>query len=221
MSKKKIDKLASLYVILAVFVAVMSVFSFTFAWYVKSNTQYLNIKFAPPIVINVTNDVSMVKPIDGNTDALIPGSKINMQLGIKMDEHSSNAYVRAKMTIVFESVFDENNQLIQWDEFVNVDNAISPNWEPVNFSKDPMKDDIWYVCRTGSGSQMVAREVSPGDEILFANGTIDLSLELDNRFADKEIKIAFVVESIQTVGVSDPLAGGKENARYHEIWGSN
>ena len=63
-------------------------------------------------------------------------------------------------------------------------------------------------------------EVKPGDIITFANGTIDLSLDLDNRFAEKKISIVFVVESLQIEGIEDPLAQGTENAKYHAIWGS-
>lgn len=221
MNKKKLDKLASLYVVVAVFVAVISVFSFTFAWYVKTSTQYLNVTFAPPIVINLNNNVSMIKPIDGSPDALLPGSKVAINLGLQMEEESSIAYVRAKMSIIFEDVFEADGTPVLFEDFVHVENAITGDWVEVNFSRNPIKDDIWYVCKTGGGDNVISREVSPGNVITFANGTIDLSLELDNRFAEKAIKIVFVVESIQTVGVEDPLANGVANAKYHEIWGSD
>ena len=55
---------------------------------------------------------------------------------------------------------------------------------------------------------------------LYFNGTIDLLLNLDNRFAEKKIEVVFVVESLQTVGVEDPLANGIANAKYHEVWGT-
>ena len=221
MNRKKLDKLASLYVVVAVFVAIISVFSFTFAWYVKTSTQYLNITFAPPIVIELDNNVTMITPVEGNTKALLPGSKVSINLGFRMNQQSSIAYVRAKMAIVFEDVFEADGTPVLWTDFVNVQNSIvDANWVEVDFSKDPTKNDIWYVCKTGSAGNMISREVSPGDEITFANGTIDLSLNLDNRFAEKKIDIVFVVESIQTVGVEDPLANGIANAKYHEVWGS-
>lgn len=221
MNRKKLDKLASLYVVVAVFVAIVSVFSFTFAWYVKTSTQYLNITFAPPIVIDLDNNVQMITPIEGNTNALLPGSKVSINLGFKMNSQSSVAYVRAKMAIVFEDVFEADGTPVLWDNFVNVENSVvDANWVRVDFSKDPTREDWWYVCKTGSAGNMISREVSPGDEITFANGTIDLLLNLDNRFAEKKIEIMFVVESIQTVGVEDPLANGIGNAKYHEVWGS-
>ena len=220
MHKKKLDKLTSLYVIVAVLVAVMSIFSFTFAWYIKSSTQYLNIKFAQPIVIDIHNDAYVKTPIDGDIKAMMPGSSFGVNLGISMPENSSNAYVRAKMSIEFENVYDENNQLVLWDNFVEVESAISNQWVRVDFSKDPAKQDIWYVCKVGEGNAISSREVSPGDVITFANGSVSLSLDIDNKFAEKDINVVFVVESLQTVGVSDPLAGGIGNAKYHEVWGS-
>lgn len=224
MHKRKIDKLASLYIVVSVFVAVLSIFSFTFAWYIKTSTQYLNIKFAPPVIVNINSETEMITPIDGNVDALLPGAKVGVNLGISMPQGSSNAYVRAKMSVVFDDVYeyDQNGKLVQvlWDSFVNVQNAVSENWVEVDFSRDPNKQDLWYVCKASLGESVVSREVSSGDVITFANGTISLSLDLDNRFAEKNINIVMVVESIQTEGVSDPLAAGVENAKYHEVWGS-
>ena len=220
MQKRKLDKLTSLYVIVAVLVAVMSIFSFTFAWYIKTSTAYLNITFAPPIVIDINNKAQVVTPIDGNIKAMMPGSSFSINLGLSMPEGSSTAYVRAKMSVEFEDVYDSNNQLVRWDEYVSVDTAISTNWVKVDFSRDPAKEDIWYVCKASAGSDMISREVSPGDTITFANGMVFLSLDIDNKFADKDINVVFIVESLQTVGVSDPLAGGVSNAKYHEVWGS-
>lgn len=221
MKKKKVDKLVSLYAVVAVFVAVLSVFSFTFAWYVKTSTQYLNITFAPPIVVNITNTASVITPIEGSADAVLPGSKVKINLGVQMDNNSSNAYMRAKMSLIFDDVYDENNQLLIWDNYVDISNAIElSDWVEVNFSTDPLVEDIWYVCKTGYGTGMISHEVTAGEIIPFANGTIDIKLNINNYFAEKQIKIVFVVETVQTVGVSDPLANGVQNAKYHEIWGS-
>ena len=220
MRKKKLDKLATIYVVVAVFVAVLSIFSFTFAWYVKTSSQYLNITFAPPIVIDIKNEVSVIEPVECPIDALLPGSRLSVDLGISMPQGSSNAYVRAKMAVVFENVYDENNQLVLWTNFVNVNNAVTDSWVEVDFSTDPTVEDIWYVCKSSSGTDMISREVSPGDVISFANGTIDLSYEIDNRFAEKKIDIVFVVESLQVEGVEDPLANGVNNAKYHPVWGN-
>ena len=224
MHKNKLSKLASLYIVVSVFVAVLSIFSFTFAWYVKVSTASLNIKFAPPILIEIKNEATLIEPVGGNLDALLPGSKIGVNMGISMPEGSSNAYVRAKMSIVFEDVYemDENGNPVPvlWDDFVDVQNAVSDNWIQVNFSRDENKEDLWYVCRAGAGS-MISREVSPGDVITFANGTIDLFYELDNRFADKKINIVLVVETVQVEGVSDPLINGLSGAKWHEVWGSD
>lgn len=218
MRKKKIDKLASLYIIVAVFVAVLSVFSFTFAWYIKTSTQYLNITFAPPIIVNIKNEAKIIQPVSDDVEALIPGSKFSINLGINMEEGSSSAYVRAKMAIVFEDVYDENNQLLLWDDLVHIENSITDSWIEVNFGTDEVPD-MWYVCKTSVGSQIISKEVSPGDMITFANGTIELSLDIDNRFAEKKIEIVMVVETLQVVGVEDPLKNGVMGAKFHEVWG--
>ena len=218
MKRKKLDKLSAFYLIVAVFVAVLSAFSFTFAWYIKSTSEYLNVTFAPPIVLRIKNEASVIHSVSDDLNNLIPGSKFGINLGIEMDNNSSSAYVRAKMAIVFEDVYDENEQLLLWDNLVHVENAITENWVEVNFGTDTVPD-MWFVCKTSVGTQVISKEVNPGDSIEFANGTIELSLDLDNRFASKKIEIVMVVETLQVEGVEDPLANGVQNARYHEVWG--
>lgn len=218
--KKKIDKLTSLYLITAVFVAVLSVFSFTFAWYVKTSTQYLNIQFAPPIVVNIKNEIILRKTVSGENEALIPGSSFGVNLGIYMEENSSSAYVRAKMAVVFEEVYDENNQLLLWNDLVIVNNSINEtSWIEVNFGTTE-KPDWWYVCKRSVGSQIISQEVNAKDSITFANGIVTLTEKLDNSFANKKIEVVMIVETLQVVGVEDPLANGIENAKFHEIWGT-
>ena len=217
--KKKIDKLASIYLITAVFVAVLSVFSFTFAWYVKTSTQYLNVQFAPPIVVNLKNEIILRQTVTGENEVLIPGSSFGINLGVYMEENSSSAYVRAKIAIVFEDVYDENNQLLLWNDMVNVNNSINEDsWIEVNFGTD-QNPDWWYVCKRSVGNQIISKEVNPKDSITFANGTVTLTENMDNNFANKKIEVVLVVETLQVVGVEDPLAGGVANAKYHEIWG--
>ena len=107
MKRKKLDKLSAFYLIVAVFVAVLSAFSFTFAWYIKSTSEYLNVTFAPPIVLRIKNEASVIHSVSDDLNNLIPGSKFGINLGIEMDNNSSSAYVRAKMAIVFEDVYAE------------------------------------------------------------------------------------------------------------------
>lgn len=217
--KKKLDKMTSLYLITAVFVAVLSVFSFTFAWYVKTSTQYLNIQFAPPIVVSIKNEIVLRQTITGENEVLIPGSSFGVNLGIYMEENSSSAYVRVKMAVVFENVYDENNQLLLWDNMVVVNNSINEDyWIEVNFGT-AQNPDWWYVCKRSSGNQIISREINPKDEITFANGTVTLTEKIDNNFANKKIEVVMIVETLQTVGVKDPLSNGLANAYKHEIWG--
>ena len=220
MHKKKIDKLITLYAIVAVFVAVLSVFSLTFSWYIKTSEQSMYIKFAPPININIENEVTVIEPYGASIDSLIPGSKFAMNLGVSMPEGSSTAYVRAKMSVVFENVYDEKGQLMLWDNYVYVDNAITDSWIAVDFSTNPANPDIWYVCKTSVGNSMISREVSPGDVIPFASGTVELSYAIDNNFASKKIDVVMVVQTLQVVGVEDPLANGLTGAKFHAVWGN-
>ena len=219
MHKKKIDKLVTLYAIVAVFVTVLSVFSLTFSWYIKTSEESTYVKFAPPITINIDNEITVIEPYGVDINSLMPGSQFAMNIGVSMPEGSSPAYVRAKMSLVFENVYDEKGQLMLWDNYVIVDNAITDSWIAVDFSTNPSSPDIWYVCKTSVGNSMISREVGPGDSISFASGTVQLTYGLDNNFAKKKIDIVMVVQTLQIVGVEDPLANGLNGAKFHPVWG--
>ena len=218
--KKKIDKLVILYAIVAVFVSVLSLFSFTFSWYIKTSEQSVYVKFAPPILINIDNEVHVIEPDGMSIDAMLPGSKFGLNLGVNMPEGSSVAYVRAKMSIRFENVYDEKGKPMLWDGLVEVENAVTDNWVAVDFSRTGTKD-IWYVCKNSVGNSMISRQVSPGDVIPFASGVVSLSYDLDNNFANKKIEVVMVVETLQVVGIEDPLANGISGAKFHSVWGSD
>lgn len=225
---KKLNMLSTLYIVVAIFVLVLSVFSVTFAWYIKSSTQYINnITFAKPVVVEMTSDMKMSEVAVGTPDAVMPGDELMVNIGVKMAENSSRAYVRAKLEVVFDDVYDENNLPVSWDGLIEgfsegaVDQSVvDPSWIKVNFSRNPADPDWWYVLRLSVATTTSSRQLAPGEESTFINnGQIKVSVNMDNRFAQKSIKFLFTVETIQVEGVDDPLSGGVNNAKYHAQWG--
>ena len=217
----KISKLTTFYVVIAVFMCVLSVFSFTYAWYVKNSTHYVGITFARPISILINNNVTVAEEIaGGTTDNVLPGYSINVNLSMSMAQDSSPAYIRARVIISPDEVLDENGQVIDWikSEFivVNLEDNIGENWVRVDFSNDPAVKDEWYVLRRANN---ISREMIAGENQMFVNGTIDFSANIDNRFASKNVNIVFEVEAIQTKNIEDPLANGIVGAK-NSVWGS-
>ena len=211
---KKLSKTAWLYVFIALFITVLSFFSATLAWYIKTQTKSLGITFANPVVVEVNNKASVVNAINGgNVGALKPGSKVSINTGIKLAENSSNAYVRAKITLVAEDIYDENGNLQRWDNYVTISGGsiaggvtpIASSWQEILFEENG-KIEKWYVVKSQDG---VARELVAGDPVAFYDGEVVISRKMDNRFANKSIEIQFVVESIQAEGVVDPIACGQ------------
>lgn len=205
---------------MSVFVCVLSVFSFTFAWYIKTNTESINFSFAKPIVVDMTSSVRMDDLAVGTPNAVMPGDKLYVNIGVRMDNDSSPAYVRAKLNVKFDDVYDENNQLVSWDGMLNgvvegfvTNDVVGEDWVLVNFSRGDTRD-YWYVLKL-RGSTNVARQLSKGEVVTFANSSIDVSLKLDNRYAEKNISFIFSVETIQVNGIDDPIAFGSR----HDVWG--
>ncbi len=218
--KSKLNMLSAVYIIMSVFVCVLSVFSFTFAWYIKTNTESLNFTFAKPIVVDLTSSVRMDELAVGTPDAVMPGDKLYVNIGVRMSDSSSPAYVRAKLNVDFDDVYDENNQLVSWDGMLSgveqgfvTNDVVSEDWVLVNFSRSDTPD-YWFVLKL-RGSTNVARQLSESEVVTFANSTINVSLKLDNRFAEKKITFSFSVETIQVNGISDPIAFGSR----HDQWG--
>ncbi len=228
---KKLSKTALLYVFIAIFIAVLSLFSITLAWYIKTQKQTIGIKFANPVVVQIDySDIannSIIQSITGGTaDSLKPGSKVTVNVGVSMAENSSLAYVRARMMLSCD--VDNDGEVEYFDNYIKVvdkggvqnSNVIgnttsfvadSKNWEFVEFTDSDGNPDYWYVWKDDKGA---AREVGGKDvnrSAQFYVGDILLSPEMDNRFANKKIRIEFVVEAIQTSGIVDPI--------YCQEWG--
>lgn len=225
--KNKLNMLSTLYIVVAIFVLVLSVFSVTFAWYIKSSTQHINITFAKPIVVEMTSSMEMSEIAIGTPDAVMPGDELRVNIGVKMAQDSSPAFVRVKLVIKFDDVYDENNRLVSWEGMVEgftegaVDEeVVDSSWVRVNFSRNVAEPDWWYVLGLNASTDYVSRQLEPGGESTFINnGEIKISKNLDNRFANKSINFLFTVETIQVSDIEDPLGRGPENAKYHAQWG--
>ncbi len=229
--QSKLNMLAAVYVVIAIFVVVMSAFSLTFAWYIKTESQHLNITFAKPIVVDITTQFEMDPLAVGTPQAVIPGDNLSFNIGLKMSNNSSKAYVRARLVIEFEHAYDENGVLADWHEVtvkdsntdaVTTGDINSADWVLVNFSRDPMKPDYWYVLKLAgsSNTEPVTRILNPGDELTFLYGTVSVSKELDNKYANKNIFFNFQVQTLQVENIEDPLGNGIMGAKLHEQWGT-
>ncbi len=218
-NSKKLSKIALLYIFVALFIAVLSFFSVTLAWYIKTQRQTIGITFANPVVVNVDykqGTESIVASVTGgNADSVKPGSKVALHVGVSMAQNSSPAYVRAKLTISCD--VDNDGTAESFDNFIEVYNgnvvgnftdviADLTSWERVEFLNDNGEPDVWYVWKDEPG---VAKEVNATENALFYTGEIIISRNMDNRFAGRKIRIEFVVDAMQTEGVVDPIACGE------------
>ncbi len=232
MNKKKLSKTALLYVFVAVFVAVLSFISVTLAWYIKTQTQPIGINFANPVVVQLdygnTGRDSIIETITGGTaDSVKPGSKITLNVGVKLAENSSPAYVRARLVLVCDVDGDGTRET--FDNFLEVsgtnvsdnnaefipgklsDGLYEPdisNWHGMYFRTADGGSERWFVWKDSESG--AAKEVTGGSVgAQFYYGDIIVSPKMDNRFAGKKIRIEFRVEAIQTEGVVDPIACGE------------
>lgn len=223
----KFGKLTTFYVVIAVFLCVLSVFSFTYAWYVKTSTYSVGITFARPINITITNDIrrSTETISSGDIDDVLPGTTLDVNLSVSMDTGSSPAYIRARMVILPEVVEDANGQPIDWEsgEYIVVDlgqeisrqiqnqNADNPELIDNTWIRSRFNNEYWYVLATGAN---VAKEMRADTTELFITGKINFTGNLDNRFASKSVQILFEVEAIQVKNIENPLTHGSDNATW-------
>lgn len=214
MEKKKMGRFSIFYIVSAVLVTLLSVVSFTFAWYVKSTTHSIGIVFAKPVILEIDPEL---KQVNGEVEVsdvskLLPGSKVSVNLGFKLGndlQQSSPAYVRAKLVLRFDDIYDENNNPIIWNssKYIKIDiaevtNQVGYTWEEVNFSKSG-KDDKWWVLKY---DDYVALQAQHAEYYTFMKGNIELSTAITNDFAEKQIHVLFTVDAIQVDNVQNPLA---------------
>lgn len=195
-------------------VALLFVLSFTFAWYIKSTSKTIGVIFSKPIVVMVDSQISQIRDeVEvNNGDNLLPGSKVNVNLGFRMADETSPAFVRARLIIKFDNVYENGTDPIVWDSSkyisynlrdVSDTSNYGYTWTKVNFSKSGKADGEWFVL---TYQDKISLQAQPGKAYTFIeDGYVELSRTITNDFAEKQIQLYFTVDAIQTENVTDPL----------------
>lgn len=227
MKQSKMSKFTIFYIVSAILVALLFVLSFTFAWYVKSTSKTIGILFSKPIVIMLNSDIKEVRDevVVGDADKLLPGSKVKVNLGFRMADISTTApaFVRARIWIDFDSIYDdETGEPIRWDDkkYITYDISASDTslqgyaWTKVNFSRSEKITGEWYVL-TDINDSNVLYQAQPGQVFDFLKDkNVELSKEITNDFAEKQIHLYFTVEAVQTNNVNIDL----EHPELSDVW---
>lgn len=230
MKQSKMSKFTIFYIVSAIIVALLFVLSFTFAWYSKSTSQSIGILFSKPIVIMLDPQIKEVKDkVEvGDADKLLPGSKVKVNLGFRMGDRDLNAaaFVRARLILDFDNVYDsQTGEPLNWkNDYIeynlNVTNTADYGytWTPVNFSKTKKDEGLWYVLTGTNNSRDVLYQAQPGESYVFLeDGYVNLSTAITNDFAEKEIRLYFTVEAVQTENINIDLNNPSES----DLWGED
>lgn len=228
MKQAKMSKFTIFYIVSAILVALLFVLSFTFAWYVKSTSKTIGVVFSKPIVIMLDSEISQVRDeVEiNNGDDLLPGAKVNVNLGFRMADinTTSPAFIRARLILKFDNVYQEGtNDPIVWDSNkylsynlrdVTDTSTYGYTWTKVNFSESGKADGEWYVL---TYQDNVSLQAQPGQSYKFLeDGYVELSRDITNDFAEKQIHLYFTVDAIQTENVTDPLIDP-----VNSVWGED
>lgn len=214
MKQSKMSKFTIFYIVSAILVALLFVLSFTFAWYVKSTSKTIGILFSKPIVIMLNSDIKEVRDevVVGDADKLLPGSKVKVNLGFRMADISTTApaFVRARLGVDFDSIYDEtgwdDKKYITYDLSVTDTSGQGYTWTKVNFSKSGKLSGEWYVLTGVGNSSDALYQAQPGQVFDFLKDkNVELSKEITNDFAEKQIRLYFTVEAVQTNNVNIDL----------------
>lgn len=208
------SKFTIFYIVSAMLVALLFVLSFTFAWYIKSTSKTIGVIFSKPIVVMVDSQISQIRDeVEvNNGDNLLPGSKVNVNLGFRMADETSPAFIRARLIIKFDNIYENGTDPIVWDSSkyisynlrdVSDTSSYGYTWTKVNFSKSGKADGEWYVL---TYQDKISLQAQPGKAYTFIeDGYVELSRSITNDFAEKQIQLYFTVDAIQTENVTDPL----------------
>ena len=196
---------------LIIFIIIGGIVGGTFAWYTRRATETANIVFSDPVEVYITGlDGTISSEIVPNTGKILPGSKVQVKAGFqlgKQDNASSDAYVRVRLSITCDDVLGEDGKPLEEDLIKEgIINPYSDVWKKVNFKKEDGSDDYWWVLCVKENSQVgSARIVKNMESELFYDGIIVINENLQNEYANADIKVFFEVEAIQSANIENPL----------------
>jgi hypothetical protein len=145
--------------------------------------------------------------VDTGTRRVYPGDRLKLKLGVIIgaEAASSPAYVRVKMAVRLEDTTSGSTDSFIDDTVIRIDKDPDDTslWTYHDFDMSDDIEDNWYVL---SDNNLKAKVATTGDMYTFVDGWVELSKSMNNKYANKKLTIVFMVEAIQTVNVSDPLA---------------
>lgn len=220
------SKFTIFYIVSAILVALLFVLSFTFAWYVKSTSKTIGVIFSKPVVIMLNSQITQVRDeVEiNNGDDLLPGSKVNVNLGFRMADVNTTApaFIRARLILKFDNVYENGTDPIVWDssKYISYNlrdlsySSSAYTWTKVNFSKSGKASGEWYVL---TYQDNISLQAQPGQSYKFLeDGYVELSRDITNDFAEKQIHLYFTVDAIQTDNVTDPLVNPQNSVWAEE-----
>lgn len=192
-------------IVLSITLILLVVVSGTAAWYIRNKEDSATIVLANPVNIFITENTLeeiLEEPLLSDNVIVYPGDKIKLKIGMTIGsdlEPSSDAYVRCKLVVGITTV----EGIEEIDDYLYIDSTpLYENWVKVDFSEAQDESEMWYVYREDDNTAKVATNL---DQITFIDGNIVLSLDMDNRFANKDINIYFIVQAIQVKNINDPI----------------
>lgn len=161
-------KRANTYIwILSILLIASIVFGITFAYFADATTVTGDITLGDPVLINITQDGVVVETFTFSDDAL-PGTVYDQEIAIAAPDDTTEAAIRAKITMTNEDV-----------EANDFDLDTSEDWT--------LGDDGYYYY---NGSLFA------GNNIVLVN-TITIPTSLTNESANKIYTVAVLAEAIQ------------------------
>lgn len=225
-SDKQLNMQRNIILILVVIIIFALTTTTTLALYSRFVSDQTTITLSNPVNIYILNDNDYNNPLIPDSEVIFPGSKINLTLGFtlgKENEPSSSAYIRVKLKITSDALADTGGTIIEdglvvYNTTPHSDENANYHWIKADFSPQSNGSDIWwlYVSKT----IIPANETSPqvttysakvaenGQQRTFLDGSITISTELTNVFANKKIDVVYSVSAIQSVHVQNPIKSG-------------
>ena len=204
---KKLQIQRNIIIVIASLILVACTIGLTLSWYTRRAQDSANIVFSNPVEIYITGaDNNMEEEIVPKSGKILPGARVKVQAGFQLgkeDKPSSPAFVRARLSVTCNEVTDEQGNPLK--ESLIENGSLKPygsNWKLVSFTNAHGTKENWFVLANSNG---LAETVTNLQKETFYNGEIEISKDLDNRYANANIKIFFEVEAIQSDNVQNPL----------------
>jgi hypothetical protein len=226
-STKQINMQRNIILILVVVLIFALTTTTTLALYSRFVSDQTSITLSNPVNIYILNNNDYDDPLQlPEGKVIFPGSRINLTLGFilgKENEPSSNAYVRVKLKITSDALAETGGTIIEeglvvYNTTPYSNENLNYHWIKADFSPQHNGSDVWwlYVSKTiipptettPQQTTYSAKIAENGQQRTFLDGSITISTELTNVFANKKIDVVYSVSAIQSANVENPIKSG-------------